>query len=92
MSRCPTHIIQLTIMSKLAGQHIITKISFKITIRKRYVYIDIGWPWIWNRGFYLGIWNDDPTTRFNSQNANETEILTKPYTLIFYEYSYFQLA
>ena len=71
-----------------------TKVSFKITIWKRPVYIDIGWPWIWNQCFYLGIWNDDRTkmivlpsfhfaTRFNSHNANETEILMNSNTLIF---------
>jgi len=33
--------------------------SFKFTIRKRHFYIDFGWPWIFNKYFYLGIWNDD---------------------------------
>jgi hypothetical protein len=58
----------------------------KFTIRKRHVYIDICWPWIWNQYFYLGIWNDDRTkiivfpsfqlvTRINSQNRNETELI-----------------
>ena len=62
-------------------------------MRKRHVYVDNGWLWIWNQCFYLGIWNDDRTkmivlssfhfaTRFNSQNANETETLMNPDTLI----------
>ena len=38
----------------------ITQVSFKITIRKRHVYIDIRWPWKWNQYFYLAIWEDEP--------------------------------
>jgi len=68
---------------QMTCQTISTKDSFKITIRKRHVYIDIGWPWKWNHGFHLGIWNDDRTkmiylpsfqfaTRLNSLNTNET--------------------
>ena len=74
-------------------KHRHTKVSFKITVRKIHVYIDIGWPWKWNHCFYLGNWNDDCTkmivvpsfhltTLFNSQNANETEILMNSDTLI----------
>ena len=70
-----------------------TKVSFKITIRKWHVYIDIGWPSIWNQCFYLGIWNDDRTktilllsfqlaTRLNTQNTNETVLLMNSDTLI----------
>jgi len=44
MSRCPTFNFQFSIMSKLLAKHIITKVSYKITIRKRYVYIEFGWP------------------------------------------------
>ena len=61
MSRCPTINFQLTIMSKWLAKHISTKVSFKITIRNRHRYVDIGWLWIWNQCFYLGIWNDDRT-------------------------------
>jgi len=43
MSRYPTINFQLSIMSKWLAKHIITKVSFKITIRKRHVYIDIRW-------------------------------------------------
>ena len=61
----------------------ITQVSFKITIKKRHVYIDIRWPWKWNQYFYLGIWEDERSkiiflpsfhfvTRLNSQNRNET--------------------
>ena len=71
---------------KMTSKHISIKVSLKITLRKKNVYIEIGWPWIWNQCFYLWIWNDDRTnvivlpsfhfaTRFNSQNANETEII-----------------
>ena len=81
-SRCLTINIQLSIMSKWLAKHISNKVSFKFTIRKRRVYIDIGWPWIWNQYFYLGVWKDDRTniivfpsfqlvTRMNSQYRNE---------------------
>jgi len=74
-------------MSKWLAKHISTKVSFKFTIRKKHVYIDIGWLWIWNQYFYLGIWNNDRTkiivlpsfqvvTRINSQNRNETEFIS----------------
>ena len=67
---------------KMTCQHISTKVSFKITIRKRHVYIDIRWPWKWNKYFYFGIRNNESTkiiflpsfqlvTRLNSQNRNE---------------------
>ena len=46
MARCPTFTFHLSIMSKWLAKHISTKDSFKITIRKRHVYIEIGWPWI----------------------------------------------
>ena len=60
----------------------ITQVSFKITIRRGHVYIDILWPWKWNQYFYLGIWEDERSkiiflpsfqliTRLNSQNRNE---------------------
>ena len=86
MTRCPTISFQLSIMPKWLAKHISTKVSSKFTIRKRHVYIDIGWPWIGNQYFYLGIWNDDRTkiivlpsfqlvTRINSQNRNETEFI-----------------
>ena len=71
----------------------ITQVSFKITIRKRHVYIDIRWPWKWNQFFYLVIWEDERSkiiylpsfqivTRLNSQNRNETSLLMKSDTLI----------
>ena len=77
---------KLSIMSKWLPKHIITKVFFKFTIRKRHVYIDISWTWIWNQCFYLGIWNDDRTniivfssfqvaTRLNSLIKNETELI-----------------
>ena len=59
MSRCPTFTFQVSIISKWLGKHISTKVSFKITIRNRHVYIDIRWPWKWNQYFYLGIWEDE---------------------------------
>ena len=93
MSGCQTFTFQFSIMSKWLTKHISTKVFFKITIRIIHVYIDIGWLWIWKQYFYLGIWNDVCTktivlssfylaTRFNSQNANETEILMNYDTLI----------
>jgi len=88
MSRCPTIYFQVSIMSKWLAKHISTKVVYKITIRKRHVYIDIRWPWIWNQYFYLGIWIDDRTemivlpsfqlaTRLNSKNANKTEFINE---------------
>ena len=59
MSRCPTFTFQGSIMSKWLAKHISTKVSFKITNRKRHVYIDIRWPWKWNQYFYLRIWEDE---------------------------------
>jgi hypothetical protein len=77
---------QFSIIWKLLVKHLNTKVSFKITIRKTNVYIDIRWPWILNQYFNLGIWNDHRTkiivlpsfqlaTRSNSQNRNETEFI-----------------
>ena len=39
MSRCPTFTFQVSIISKRLAKHISTKVSFKITIRKRHVYM-----------------------------------------------------
>ena len=94
MFGCPTFTFQVSIMSKWLAKHISTKVSFKITIRKRHVYTDIPWPWKWNQYFYLGIWEYErskiillPTfqlvTRLNSQNRNETSLLMNPDILIF---------
>ena len=55
----PTFIFQLSLKSKWLAKHLSTKVSFKITIRKRHVCIDIRWPWKWNQYFYLGIWVDE---------------------------------
>ena len=93
MSRCPTINFQLSIMSIWIAKHISTNVSFKITIRKRHVYIDIHWPWIWNQHFCLGIWSDDRTkmivllsfqltTRLNSRNTYETVFHNESDTLI----------
>jgi len=53
MSQCPTINIQFSIMSKWLAKHISTKVSFKISTRKRRVYVDIGWSTIWNQCFYF---------------------------------------
>jgi len=93
MPRCPTFTFQLSIMAKWLAKHISTKVSFRITIGKRHVYIDIRWHWIWNQYFYLVNWNDERTkiifvptfqvvTRLNSQNRNETSLLKNSWTLI----------
>ena len=93
MSRCPTFTFQFSIISKWITKHISTKHSFKTTIRKTHVCIDIRWPWKWNRYFYLGIWNDERTkiiilpsfqlvSGLNSQNRNETSLLMNSDTLI----------
>ena len=84
MSQCATFTFQVSISSK---------VSFKITIRKRHVYIDIRWLWKWNQYFYFGIWIDERTkikflpsfklvTRLNSQNKNETILLMNYDTLV----------
>jgi len=86
---------KLSIISKWLAKHISTNVSFKITIRKRHVYIELGWPWIWNQYFYLGIWNGERTkiivlplfqfvTRINSQNRNETEFINVLWLIILY--------
>ena len=73
---------------KWLAKHISTNVSFQITIRKRHVYMDIGWTCIWNQFFYLGIRNDDRNkmivlpsfqlaTRLNSQNTNETDFINE---------------
>ena len=88
MTRWTTINFQFTIMSKWLAKHLSTKVSIKITISKRHGYSDIGWPWIWNQCFYLGIWNDDRTkmivlpsfqfdTQLNSQNTNETKFINE---------------
>ena len=93
MSRCQAFTFQVSIMSKWLTKHISTKVSFKITIRKRHVYVAIRWPWKWNQYFYLGIWEDGRSkiiflpsfqlvTRLNSQKRNETNLLMKSDTLI----------
>ena len=95
MSRCPTFTFQVSIMSKWLAKHISTKVSFKITIRKRHVYIDIRWTWKWNQYFYLGNSGDERSkiiflpsiqlfTLLNSQNRNETSLLMNSDTIIFY--------
>ena len=93
MSRWTTLTFQVSIMSKWLAKQISTKVFFKITIRKRHVYIDILWPWKWNQYFYLGVWEDERSkiiflpsfqlvTRLNSQNRNETILLMNSDTLI----------
>ena len=93
MSRCPSFSFQVSIMSKWLVKHISTKVIFKITIRKRHVYIDIRWPWKWNHYFYLGIWEVERSkiiflpsfqlvTQLYSQNRNETILLMNSETLI----------
>ena len=93
MSRFPTFTFQVSIMSKWLAKHISTKVSFKITIRKRHAHIDTRWPWKWNQYFYLGFREDERTkiiflpsfqlvTRLISQNRNETSLLMSSDTLI----------
>ena len=93
MSRCPKFTFQVSIMSKCLAKFISTKDSFKITIIKRHVHIDIRWPWKWNQHFYFGIREDERSkiiflpsfqlfTRLNSQNRNETSLLMNSDKLI----------
>ena len=91
MSRCPKIHFSAHENVKMTC---ITQVSFKITIRKRHVYIDIRWLWKWNQYFYLGIWDNERSniiflpsfqlvTRLNSQKRNETSFLMNSDTLIF---------
>ena len=93
MWRFPTFSFQVSIMSKWLAKHRSTKVSFKITIRKRHVYIDIRWPWKWKQYIYLGIWEDERSkiiffhsfhlvTPLSSLNRNETSLLMNSDTLI----------
>ena len=93
MPRCPTFTFKVSIMSKWLAKHISTKVSFKITIRKRHVYIDIRWPWKWKQYFYLGICEGERSKiiflpsfqlviTLNSQNRNEKILLMNSDTLI----------
>ena len=79
---------------KWLAKHISTKASFKITIRKRHVYIDIRWPWKWIQYSYLGIWEDESSkiiflpsfqlvTQLNSQKKKEKSLLMNSDTLNF---------
>jgi len=92
MSRCPTFNFQVSIMSKRLSKNISTKVTFKITIRKRHVDIDIRWPWKWNQ-YFFGNLEDERSkiiflrsfqlvTQLNSQNRNETSLLMNFDTLI----------
>ena len=92
MSLCRTFTFQFSIMSKWLAKHISTKVSFKITIRKGNVYIDIRWPGKWKQDFYLGIWKYERSIiiflssfqiviRLISQNRNETSLLMNSDTL-----------
>ena len=94
MSRRPIYNFPVSIMSIYLSKHKRSKVSFKITIRKRHVNIDMCWPWIWNQYFYLGIWTDDRNkiivlpsfmldTRINSQNRNETASINVLWQFIF---------
>ena len=89
--------IQLSALDniKITCQNMSTKAFFKFTFRKGHVYFDIGWTWIWNQYFYLGIWNNDRTkirvlpkfqlvTRINSQNRNETGFINVLWHIILY--------
>jgi hypothetical protein len=95
MSPCPPINFQVSIISEWLAKHISTKFSLKITNRKRHVYIDIGWPWIWNQCFYFRIWNDDRTKMIvlpwfqlavplNSLNTNETEFTNEFWHINFF--------
>ena len=79
--------------AKWLAKHISIKVSFKITIRKRHVYIDILWPWKWKQYLYLGIWEAERSkiifllsfqlcSRLNSLNRNETSLIMNSDTLI----------
>ena len=92
MSRSPTFIFSGFDNAKWLAKHISTNVSFKITIRKRHVHIDILWTWKWNKYFCWGIREDERSkitflpsfqlvTRLNSQNRNETSLLMNSDTL-----------
>ena len=73
---------------KMTSKHIIIKVSFKITVRKTHVYLDIRWPWIWKQYLHLGISIDDRpiimvlpsfqlATHLNTQDRIETEFINE---------------
>ena len=87
VTRNPKFTFQFSIMSKWLAKHISTKVNFKFTIRKRHVYIGIGWP-IWE--FEMMIEQNSSfalfqlVTRINSQNRNETEFINVLWHIILY--------
>ena len=94
MAPCPTFTLELSIISKWFAKHIFTNLSFKITLRKTHVYIEVRWSWILKQFFYLGISNDDRTKiivlplfqlakRLNSQNRNETQFINENWHKIY---------
>jgi hypothetical protein len=87
---------QLSVLDivKISCQTHTTKDSFKITIRNRHVYIDIGWLEYETIVPFWGIWNDDRNKmivlpsfklakRLNSQNTNETEFINELWHILF---------
>ena len=52
MLRCPTINFQVAKVPKTLAKHIITKVSFNITLWKRHDYI-VHLRWIWNQYFQL---------------------------------------
>jgi len=88
MSRCPTINFQFSIMSKWLSKHISTKVSFKITTRKKTCF---NWDWLTlnmkplfkfgNLNAYLTEMRVLPSfqlaTRLNSQNTNEKEFINE---------------
>ena len=88
MSRCPTINFHLSIMSKWLAKLTSTKVSFRITIRKWHVYVDIRWPRIWSQYFYweleimiVVLPSLQLPTRLHSQNTKETEFINELHTL-----------
>ena len=83
MSRWPTFTFQLSIMSKWLAKNIRTKESFKITIRKTHIWIDIRCPLKWNcisiwefemmnvLKYYFAFISDRYTIKFKEQKWNK---------------------
>ena len=93
MTRCPTFNFQVSIMSKWLAKHKSTKVSFKITIRKRHVYnwhsltlkmkpVILFWICEDELSKIIFLHSFQLVTRLYSQKRNEKSLLMNPDTLI----------
>ena len=94
MTQCPTINFQLSKMSKRLAKHISTKVSFKITVRKRHFYITLVdleyetsvsiWEFEDHRTNMIVLPSFKLARRLNSQNTNETEFTNEIWHINFF--------